>query len=78
MNGPNLALLLAILTALLILTALIRSAEQYHRRRHAAWIAHQRAIAGTEQQDPAALAAGAIREGWTDPTREDPSRWPTL
>ncbi|MFE6931783.1 hypothetical protein ACFVDT_07100 [Streptomyces sp. NPDC057699] len=70
MSGPNLALLLTLLAALLTLTALLFSLERYHRR-HAAWIAHQRALAGTEQQDTAALTAGAIREGWTDPTQEN-------
>lgn len=41
---------------------------QRRRRRHAARIALLRARAGTAQQDAAAIAAQAVREGWTDPT----------
>ncbi|MFE2019858.1 hypothetical protein ACFW9O_17665 [Streptomyces sp. NPDC059499] len=72
MSGPRLASLLLLLAPVLALVAQLFSLDRYHRR-HAAWVAHQRALFGTEQQDNAALAAGAVRDGWTQPdaTRED-------
>lgn len=56
MSGPRLVSLLLLLAAVVVLVVLLFSLERYYRR-HATWVAHQRALAGTEQQDNAALAA---------------------
>ncbi|MFD9545451.1 hypothetical protein [Streptomyces sp. NPDC060022] len=70
MSGPRLVSLLLLLAPVVALVVLLFSLER-HYRRHAAWIAHRAAMAGTEQQDRAALTAGTIPDEWTNPTRKD-------
>lgn len=62
----ELALPLLLLATSLILMALLSSAGRTERRR-AARAAEHRARAGTAEQDAAALAEAAIREGWNSP-----------
>ncbi|MEV7491445.1 hypothetical protein AB0O08_11890 [Streptomyces anulatus] len=63
-----------LVAALVILTTATLTGHianpRHAQRRRAARTAEQQARAGTADQDAAALAAAAIRDGWTDPTKE--------
>lgn len=65
-----------LLTALVILTTATLTGHildpRHAQKRRAARTAEQQARAGTADQDAAALAEAAIRDGWTDPTKEQP------
>ncbi|MEV7112368.1 hypothetical protein [Streptomyces anulatus] len=61
-----------LVTALVILTTATLTGHIANPRRAQRWraarVAERQARAGTADQDAAALAAAAIRDGWTDPT----------
>ena len=67
---------LLLVTALVILTTATLTGHildpRHAQRRRAARTAEQQARAGPAHQDAAALAEAAIRDGWTDPTKEQP------
>ena len=56
------------LCAAVVVLALVIEGWSRHARRSAARAALLHARAGTPEQDAAAIAAQAIREGWTNPT----------